>query len=56
MVEARAAAATRELWIELMARLSHTLQECGKPDAARRLRDLGVRAGTCTVVRHLAIE
>jgi hypothetical protein len=47
---------TRELWIELMARLSHTLQECGQPDAARRLRALGVRAGTGTVVRHLARE
>lgn len=47
---------TRGLWIELMARLSHTLQECGRPDAARRLRELGVRAGTGTVVRHLARE
>jgi hypothetical protein len=54
MVEAPAATAIRELWIELMARLAHTLQECAKPDAARRLRERGVRAGT--VVRHLARE
>lgn len=50
MVEAR------ELWIELMARLSHTLQECGQPGADRRLRAAGVRAGTGTAVRHLVRE
>lgn len=49
-------ASSRELWIELMARLSHTLQECGQPDAARRLKQLGVRRGSGTVVRHLARE
>ena len=60
MTQAQAVApvltSTRELWIELMARLSHTLQECRQPDAARRLRELGVRAGAGTVVRHLARE
>lgn len=50
MVEAR------ELWIELMARLAHTLQECGQPGADRRLREAGVRAGTGTALRHLSRE
>jgi hypothetical protein len=49
-------AATRELWIELMARLWRTLQQCGQPDAARRLKELGVRRGAGTVMRHLADE
>jgi hypothetical protein len=53
---APAMASSRELWIELLARLSHTQLECGQPDAARRLKELGVRGGTGTVVRHLARE
>jgi len=53
---ATVATSTRELWIELMARLWRTRQECSQPDAARRLRALGVRRGPGTVVRHLARE
>lgn len=56
MNAAPAMASSHELWIELLARLSHTLQECGQPDAARRLKAFGVRGRTGTVVRHLERE
>lgn len=47
--------AVRGLWIELLALLSHTVQECTQPRAIRRLQGFGVR-GTKTMVRDLARE
>lgn len=47
--------AVRGLWIELLALLSHTAQECAQPSAIRRLKGFGVR-GTKTMTRDLARE
>ena len=46
----QADAGVREVWIELVARLTHTHHECGRTDAVMRLKRYGVRrTGTAAV-------